>query len=35
MVTPATAATPKQADGHKVNATKTNTMGGSAHVYGH
>ena len=24
----------KQADGHKVTATKTNTMGGSAHVYG-
>jgi len=24
----------KQADGHKVTATKINTMGGSAHVYG-
>ena len=24
----------KQADGHKVTATKTNTMGGSAHIYG-
>jgi hypothetical protein len=24
----------KQADGHKVTATKTNTMGGSDHVYG-
>jgi hypothetical protein len=24
----------KQADGHEVTATKTNTMGGSAHVYG-
>ena len=24
----------KQADGHKVTATKTNTMGGLAHVYG-
>jgi hypothetical protein len=24
----------KQADGHKVTATKTNRMGGSAHVYG-
>jgi hypothetical protein len=24
----------KQADGHEVTATKTNTMGGSDHVYG-
>ena len=24
----------KQADGHEVTATKTNTMGGSAYVYG-
>ena len=24
----------KQADGHEVTATKTNTMGGLAHVYG-
>jgi len=24
----------KQADGHEVTATKTNTMGGSTHVYG-
>ena len=24
----------KQADGHEVTTTKTNTMGGSAHVYG-
>jgi hypothetical protein len=24
----------KQADGHKVTATKTNTMGGSDHLYG-
>jgi len=38
MVTPPTAATPvprvkKQAGSHEVTATKTNTMGGLAHVY--